>query len=73
MFGDGGVEKDPHIYTASPSEGVHGGVIMSKLGNATAKYVNTTRLHLRATYVRPIVELSLVARRGNCCEPHYSR
>ncbi|KIP09009.1 hypothetical protein PHLGIDRAFT_126610 [Phlebiopsis gigantea 11061_1 CR5-6] len=37
MFGDGGVEKDPHIYTASPSAGVHGGVIMSKLGNATAK------------------------------------
>ena len=40
MFGEGGVEKDPHIYPANAAEGVHGDVIMSKLGNATAKWVN---------------------------------
>ena len=37
MFGEGGVEKGLHTYPASATEGVHGGVIMSKLGNATAK------------------------------------
>jgi len=37
LFGEGGVEKDLHTFPASAAEGVHGGVIMSKLGNATAK------------------------------------
>lgn len=40
FFGEGGVEQDPHIYPASAAAGVHGEVIMPKLGNATAKYVN---------------------------------
>lgn len=37
LFGEGGVEKQLHTLPASVAEGVHGGVIMSKLGNATAK------------------------------------
>lgn len=37
LFGEGGVEKDLHAYPAKPAQGVQGGVIMSKLGNATAK------------------------------------
>ncbi|KAF7798854.1 hypothetical protein EIP86_010081 [Pleurotus ostreatoroseus] len=37
FFGEGGVEQDPHIYPASAAAGVHGEVIMAKLGNATAK------------------------------------
>jgi len=37
LFGEGGVEKDLQTYPATPVDGAHGGVIMSKLGNATAK------------------------------------
>ncbi|GJE94725.1 hypothetical protein PsYK624_108960 [Phanerochaete sordida] len=37
LFGEGGVEKDLHTFPANAAEGVHGDVIMSKLGNATAK------------------------------------
>ncbi len=40
FFGEGGVEQDPHIYPGSAAAGAHGEVIMPKLGNATAKYVN---------------------------------
>lgn len=36
IFGEGGVEKDLKNGPPSP-DGVRGGVIMSKLGNATAK------------------------------------
>jgi FAD-linked sulfhydryl oxidase len=36
LFGEGGVEKDVQRV---PAKGVSGGVIMSKLGNETAKYV----------------------------------
>ena len=44
LFGEGGVEQDPHIYPASAAAGVHGEVIMAKLGNATAKYVRYLRI-----------------------------
>jgi len=37
LFGEGGVEKELHPFPASHEGSVHGGVIMSKLGNATAK------------------------------------
>ncbi|EKM53649.1 uncharacterized protein PHACADRAFT_260119 [Phanerochaete carnosa HHB-10118-sp] len=37
LFGEGGVEKDLHTFPASAAEGMHGNVIMPKLGNATAK------------------------------------
>ncbi|KAJ3482368.1 hypothetical protein NLI96_g7020 [Meripilus lineatus] len=43
FFGEGGVEKDLHVNQKPPSppakqdQSVHGGVIMAKLGNATAK------------------------------------
>ncbi|EPT02481.1 hypothetical protein FOMPIDRAFT_1160311 [Fomitopsis schrenkii] len=37
FFGEGGVEKQLHGLPAVHGESVHGGVIMSKLGNATAK------------------------------------
>ncbi|KAH9917215.1 ERV/ALR sulfhydryl oxidase domain-containing protein [Amylocystis lapponica] len=37
LFGEGGVEKDLHAYPTPPPGVAHGGVIMSKLGNATAK------------------------------------
>ncbi|KAI0684845.1 ERV/ALR sulfhydryl oxidase domain-containing protein [Cytidiella melzeri] len=39
LFGEGGVEQDLRISpnAATVAESVHGGVIMSKLGNATAK------------------------------------
>lgn len=43
LFGEGGVEKDLHTYPAMTAQGVHGGVIMAKLGNATAKYVQRFR------------------------------
>jgi FAD-linked sulfhydryl oxidase len=41
LFGEGGVEKDLRVSSNAGTvpESVHGGVIMSKLGNATAKYV----------------------------------
>lgn len=42
-FGEGGVEQDPHVYPASAAAGVHGEVIMEKLGNATAKYASSVR------------------------------
>ena len=44
LFGEGGVERDPHVYPASAAAGVHGEVIMSRLGNATAKYVWSSAL-----------------------------
>lgn len=68
LFGEGGVEQDPHVYPASAAAGVHGNVIMSKLGNATAKYVvssASTDDILTAFYFE---ELSLVAQHGNFCE-----
>ncbi|OCH93520.1 hypothetical protein OBBRIDRAFT_832609 [Obba rivulosa] len=37
LFGEGGVEKDLRAHPERPDAGVHGGVIMGKLGNATAK------------------------------------
>ena len=37
FFGEGGVEKQLHDLPAIHGESVHGGVIMAKLGNATAK------------------------------------
>ncbi|KZT03909.1 uncharacterized protein LAESUDRAFT_317759 [Laetiporus sulphureus 93-53] len=37
LFGEGGVEKDLRVPPPSNPESVHGGVIMPKLGNATAK------------------------------------
>ena len=38
LFGEGGVEKDVRPpQRRPPTAGVSGGVIMSKLGNATAK------------------------------------
>jgi hypothetical protein len=36
LFGEGGVESDVHPHEP-PASGVAGGVIMSKLGNETAK------------------------------------
>ena len=50
LFGEGGVEKDLHTFPASAAEGVHGGVIMSKLGNATAKYVPIDNPYIERTY-----------------------
>jgi len=37
LFREGGVEKDVHPQRPRPTTGVSGGVIMSKLGNETAK------------------------------------
>ncbi|KAF7979035.1 hypothetical protein HWV62_44025 [Athelia sp. TMB] len=38
LYGEGGVEQDMPAYHIDPlKSGVSGGVIMSKLGNATAK------------------------------------
>ena len=37
LFGDGSVRKISEHYEIPPISGVGGGVIMSKLGNATAK------------------------------------
>ena len=39
LFGDVNAGRDPHVYQASAAQGVHGEVIMERLGNATAKYV----------------------------------
>lgn len=41
LFGEGGVEKDLRVpgSKGSTPESAHGEVIMTKLGNATAKYV----------------------------------
>ena len=40
LFGEGGVEKDLRTSKGgNKPESAHGDVIMSKLGNATAKYV----------------------------------
>lgn len=37
LFGEGSVRKTSEHYEVPPISGVEGGVIMSKLGNATAK------------------------------------
>jgi hypothetical protein len=37
LFGEGGVEKDLQPQRPVPTAGISGGVIMSKLGNETAK------------------------------------
>ncbi|KAI0313991.1 ERV/ALR sulfhydryl oxidase domain-containing protein [Amylostereum chailletii] len=38
LFGEGGVEREVHILPVpNPNANIHGGVIMPKLGNATAK------------------------------------
>ena len=37
LFGEGSVHKISEHYEVPPISGVEGGVIMSKLGNATAK------------------------------------
>ena len=39
FFGDGGVENELHPLPDSTGDVYHGGVIMSKLANETAKYV----------------------------------
>lgn len=50
LFGEGGVERNlhPKIDPNARISGVKGGVIMSKLGNETAKYVrkNVTPIEL---------------------------
>jgi hypothetical protein len=51
LFGDGGVEKEFHalpIYSHDRPPAIHhatGGVIMSKLGNETAKYASSLVWH----------------------------
>lgn len=68
LFGEGGVEKDLHIYPDGKATGVHGDVIMSKLGNATAKCVPA--LNMMPTLIN-IPELSLDVPLGNCCESQH--
>ena len=47
LFGEGGVERNlhPKVDPNARISGVKGGVIMSKLGNETAKYVRKAYSH----------------------------
>ena len=66
-FGEGGVEQDPHVYPASAAAGVHGEVIMEKLGNATAKYASSVSI-LHCTDNSRLIELSWAGLPGNFCK-----
>jgi hypothetical protein len=52
LFGEGGLEGNLHQKHDPPTQigGVAGGVIMSKLGNETAKYVENPPLWTHFTY-----------------------
>jgi FAD-linked sulfhydryl oxidase len=52
LFGEGGLEGNLHPKLDPPAHigGVTGGVIMSKLGNATAKYAENHPLWSYFTY-----------------------
>lgn len=73
LFGEGGVEKSSKTGSNTPViGGVHGEVIMGKLGNATAKFVYPSFFCtaggslLISMFVH--LEQLLVERRGNYCE-----
>ena len=60
------MDQESRPFPASAAAGVHGDVIMSKLGNATAKCVYA-QIKL-SPYIDNLTGLSLDELRGNCCK-----
>lgn len=72
LFGEGGLEGNlhPKLDPNARIGGVEGGVIMSKLGNETAKCVEITALSLNVLLLISTEGQHLAVLHGNYCKFH---